>query len=476
MNQRSQTHKKNLSILIVDDEEMVLKMIERLLAQMGYQTHTAQNKDSALQMASNIVIDIAILDYNLPDGNGIDLMIKLKKQKANLQAMIMTGFGTIERAVEALKAGAWDFIPKPVTPKMLIQKLERLEEVCMLYREHDFQQKALNGEFEFSGVVGTSEVMRPTFEAILRAAASNLPCLIEGETGSGKEYIAESIHLNNKRSNHPFVVLDCTATPTSLFEATLFGSTKGAFTGAVERKGLLEAADGGTLFLDEVGEISIEIQPKLLRCLETKRFRPVGSAKEIQSDFRIICATNRNLLSETKEGNFRTDLFYRISAQRITLPPLRERKSDIPILAEHFLHQTAIDHEQPDIQFSQEALQLLTQYQWPGNIRQLKFVVESAFFNAAGNEILPDHLLLHDHPATEKEETFSPDVDTDCDFKTFRERAILDAERAYMKSIMEKTQGDVRKAAEQAGLTREALYRVMSRCDLSPATFRKQDN
>lgn len=457
----------------MDDDDQVRPVIEALLVRSGYETYSASNGEEAREMAARFPVDIALLDYQLPDTNGVDLMQQLREIVPGLHTLIVTGYGTIERAVEAMQAGAWDFIPKPLTANMLLSKLQRVEEFCYLRREHDFHQKALQGEFEFSGVVGSSLVMKSTYETILRAGASHLPVLIEGETGSGKEYIAEAIHLNSKRKSKPFVILDCTATPTSLFESTLFGSTKGAFTGAVERKGLLETADGGTLFLDEVGEISMEIQPKLLRCLETKRFRPVGGTKETYSDFRIICATNRNLLDETKKGAFRSDLFYRISAQRIIAPPLRERPTDIPLLAQHFLNQIIQDHGDEPCEFTPTALHKMSVYHWPGNIRQLKFVVESAYFSRMGNRIDADHLLLDGVTNEIHPEPHAYQINPNQDFKTYRDHAILEAERLYLKSLLEINHGDVRKAAEQAGLTREALYRVMSRCNLSPSDFRK---
>jgi DNA-binding NtrC family response regulator len=335
----------------------------------------------------------------------------------------------------------------------------------------------MNRDFAFSGVVGPSASMQPVYESILRAANSSLPVLVEGETGTGKEYIAEAIHLNSKRNANPFVIMDCTATPSSLIESTLFGSTKGAFTGAVERKGLLEAANEGTLFLDEVGEIELEIQPKLLRCLETKRFRPVGATKELKSNFRIICATNRDLLQETKSNNFRQDLYYRISALRINVPPLREHASDIPVLANYFLQEIAEEEGSEPIAFSQAAIERLTRYSWPGNIRQMKFVVENAFFSRTDNLIEEQHLFLEGEsspPSIQSEPEPELEEDLDKDFKSYREDAVVQAEKKYIFTLMEKAGGDVRQAAKHAGLTREALYRVMSRCGLSPADFRKK--
>lgn len=464
-----------ITILIVDDDDLVRKTIDQILIKHGYQTVTAKDGKSAISILSNKIVDIALLDYNLPDLNGIELIARFKEHCPSVLTIIITGYGTIERAVEAMQSGAWDFITKPITAGMLIEKIGRIQEFCYLRREHDFRKKVMNREFEFSGVIGPSSVMQTVYEQILRAAETSLPVLIEGETGSGKEYIAEAIHLNGKRKKHPFIIMDCTATPSSLIESTLFGSTKGAFTGAIERKGLLEAAHEGTLFLDEVGEIELEIQPKLLRCLETKRFRPVGSTKECFSDFRIICATNRDLQKETRLGHFRQDLYYRISAYRIVVPPLREHPSDIPSITQHFLNQVVEEQGQDNRVFTPSAMDVMKNYSWPGNIRQLKFVVENAYFSSNNEMIEEHHLQLESDPSRMpviQDRDLIGQEELNKDFKTFREDVINQAEKNYLIKILEKTKGDVRLAAKQAGLTREAFYRVMSRCGLSPTDYR----
>lgn len=464
---------KSITVLLVDDDVLVLDTLKTILEQSGYSIYAASDHTSALEIISAFSVDVAIIDLMLGKENGIELMKKIREKIPNLLTIIVTGFGTIEKAVEAMHQGAWDFISKPVTSGILLEKLERLEEICNLRRGHDYRRKVIDRNFEFSGVIGPSQIMAPVYEAVLRAANSSLPVLIEGETGSGKEFIAEAVHLNSQRKSHPYVVMDCTATPNTLIEATLFGSAKGAFTGAVERKGLLEAAHRGSLFLDEVGEIEADIQPKLLRCLETGRFRPVGATKETVSDFRIICATNRDLHAETKAGSFRTDLFYRISAVRISLPPLRERIDDIPVIAQQILLRISEDNERR-IELAPEALKCLCAYSWPGNIRQMRFVIESAFFQCDSSKIGPQHLAL-DGAVTPQAATEPAPlvVDVSQDFKSFRDDSLLRAETAYIKQLLDETGGDVRDAASKAGLTREAMYRVMSRCGLSASDFRK---
>jgi DNA-binding NtrC family response regulator len=464
-----------ITILVVDDDVQIRQMFTKLLTEYEYSVMPAGSGQEAIDLIKENTPDIALLDYELPDISGIELISKLKEISPSILCLIITGFGTIERAVEAMQSGAWDFIAKPITSNMLLEKLERVKEFCELRNEHNVLSKSLTHDFKFSGVLGKSTAMQPVYENILRAAESHLPVLIDGETGVGKEYIADAIHLNSKRAGKPYVVMDCTATPESLIESTLFGSTKGAFTGSVERKGLLQAADGGSLLLDEVGEIAIDIQPKLLRCLETKSFRPVGSTKECTSDFRIICSTNRDLLSQTEKGEFRTDLFYRISAQRINIPSLRDRSSDIPMLAQHFINDISQDNNRSDMSFTPGALQALTQNEWPGNIRQLKFVIEASYFRARSNQITLEDLNIETKGTQASQDeitTITPKLDVD--FKSFREEAILNAERSYLVALLEKHNGDVRLSAKQAGLTREALYRVMSRCDLSPAQFRSK--
>lgn len=468
---------RSITILIVDDDNQIRNMLVMLLQDSGYNVLAAESGREALEIITNQTSDLAILDYELPDMCGIELMRHLHEIAPVMLCLIVTGFGTIERAVEAMQAGAWDFLSKPITSNMLLEKLERIEDYCRLRREHDVRNKVLSRNFQFSGVPCESLAMQAVYEAVLRAAESHLPVLVEGETGVGKEFVAEAVHINSKRKDNPYVVMDCTATPESLIESTLFGSTKGAFTGSVERKGLLQAADGGSLLLDEVGEIASDIQPKLLRCLETKRFRPVGSTKECASDFRIICSTNRDLLAETKKGNFRSDLYYRISAIRIPVPPLRERPSDIPILAQQFLQEIAKDNGRDSMGFTPAALHTLSEYDWPGNIRQLKFVIEASFFRTKEEQIGIEHLQLEGFESGSKEPIaeFAPkkiQPQLNKDFKTFRDEAILEAEHMYIAALLEKNAGDVRSSAQEAGLTREALYRVMSRCGISPNQFR----
>jgi DNA-binding NtrC family response regulator len=464
---------QSLKVLLVDDDDVVRVIVQNILCSLGYETLDAKNAADAIESASNNSIDIALLDYRLPDKNGIELMQQLKEISPTTISIVITGDGSIERAVKAMQAGAWDFLTKPITLEMLREKIGRIEEYCLLRREYDYHHKVAERNFVFSGVIGPSAAMQSVYEGILRAAQSNLPVLIEGETGAGKEYVAEAIHLNSRRKDQPFVVMDCTATPQSLIESVLFGCTKGAFTGAIERRGLLKEADKGTLFLDEIGEITLEIQPKLLRCLETKRFRPLGSSKEIMSDFRIICATNRDLKTMTQKEAFRSDLFYRISAHKIYIPPLRERPSDIPILVRYFLKQIAHEHDREEIEMTPEALRILTTHDWQGNIRQLKFVIETAFFNTTEPRINPEHIFLEGLPSVERtDQLVGMQPDTNMDLKTYREEVILLAERAYLNAVLEETQGDVRQAAKHAGLTREAFYRVIMRCGISASQYR----
>lgn len=468
-----------ITILLVDDDENVRNMLASLLQDSGYNVLASDCGTRALEILARHPADLALLDYELPDMNGIELMTRLREISPSLLSLIITGYGTIERAVEAMQSGAWDFVSKPITSNMLLEKLERIKHYCQLRREHDVRNKVLQQDFQFSGLPCESAAMHAVYEAVLRAAESHLPVLIEGETGVGKEHVAEAVHLNSKRKNYPYIVMDCTATPESLIESTLFGSTKGAFTGSVERKGLLQAADGGSLLLDEVGEIALDIQPKLLRCLETKRFRPVGSTKECDSDFRIICSTNRDLLEETNKGEFRSDLFYRISAIRIQVPPLRERPSDIPVLADYFLKESARYNERENMSFTPEALHTLSLYDWPGNIRQLKFVIEASLFRTSKDQIGIQDLQLEGFSSPPKEPpvaSLDSKAMVDKDFKTFRDEAILEAERCYLSALLEKNGGDVRISAQEAGLTREALYRVMSRCGISPNQFRLKKN
>lgn len=463
----------DLTILIVDDDSKIREVLARIFETQKLTVFQSACGADVADIIQSQHIDAAFLDYELPDMTGVEVMRSIHAVQPHVICTIITGHGSIDRAVEAMQASAWDFLTKPISTGLLMQKIERIKEVRFLRQEHLFREKVEKYDLDFSGELGHSPVMKPVYEGILRAARSPLPVLIEGDTGTGKEYIAQAVHLNSARKNKPFVVIDCTATPESLFESVLFGSAKGAYTGATERLGLLDEADGGTLFMDEIGELTQEIQPKLLRCLETKRYRPVGKTKESTSDFRIVCATNRNLQDMVKDTTFRSDLFYRVSAQKITLPSLKERPSDIPILANHFVKKLCETSESDVVTISPKAMEILKKHHWPGNIRQLKFVIEFAFFNRQENTITESDLNVEGivHPDTEN--AAPPiEINFDYDFKTFRENAVLEAERSYMEKLMEHTTGDVRQAADIAGMTREALYRVMSRCGVSPKQFR----
>ena len=447
--------------------------VQKNLAAMHYDTIVAVNTAQALQSVQDRSFDIALLDYALPDQNGIQAMQRLKEVNPNAIFIIMTGYGSIDLAVEAMQAGAWDFLTKPLSRTILKEKLEHIAEFTLLRKEQNVRAKAKAHDFKFNGVIGPSAAMHNVYEEILRAAQSDLPVLVEGDTGAGKELILEAIHQNSRRADKPFVVMDCTATPETLVESILFGSAKGAFTGSVERKGLLEEADGGSLFLDEIGELSEEIQPKLLRCLETGRFRPVGKTSEVTSNFRILCATNRNLKDAVIRGEFRSDLYYRISAQTILAPPLLHRLDDLPALASHFLQQVAERNEVPPVELTPAALHKLDLCSWPGNIRQLKYVIEAAFFNRRTDRIDADDVRLDERDgALLAPAPAAPIVDLDIEFKPYREKAVLEAEKVYLRALLQKTNGDVRQAAEIAGMTREAFYRVMNRCRISPRDFR----
>ncbi|MBN2329526.1 MAG: sigma-54-dependent Fis family transcriptional regulator [Candidatus Omnitrophica bacterium] len=468
---------RNSTILVVDDDAVVRDILVQLLTNHSYNVIAAQSSRQALEVVKHQAPDIALLDYELPEMNGIELMGRLRETDPSIVNLIITGYGTIERAVEAMQAGAWDFLTKPITGNMLIEKMERIEEYCQLRRERRARNKLLRHDFLFSGCLCESAQMQSVYQAVLQAAESHLPVLIEGETGVGKEYLAEAIHLNSKRKENPYVVMDCTATPESLIESTLFGSTKGAFTGSIERKGLLQAADEGSLLMDEIGEISMEIQPKLLRCLETKKFRPIGSTKVATSDFRIICSTNQDLPNFIQKGKFRPDLYYRISAIRIQTPPLRERRSDIPKLAQFFLDEMVKEHHRSEMTIAPSAMLVLTHHDWPGNIRQLKYVIEAAFFRCHEQTIQEKHLQIDGHESPAKELNSSEiSAQLSKDFKTYREECVLQAERNYLSLLLKKNRGDVRTSAEEAGLTREALYRIMSRCGISPNEYRNKPN
>lgn len=365
-------------ILIVDDEASLRTALFRALDRKGYQVITASTRKEAETISqSEKPVDLALIDLRLPDGDGLELMSQLKQQHKQVQCIILTGFGSIESAVEATRRGAFHFITKPFNLDEVLTLVDRALTQSRLEQENKQLKSALHKKYHFDNIVGQSEAITGVLELIERVSDSDSTVLIQGESGTGKELVAKAIHYNSPRAEKPFIPINCGAIPAELLESELFGHVKGAFTGAVaNRAGRFELATDGTLFLDEIGDMSPNLQVKILRALQERKFEPVGSAKTIESNVRIIAATNVDLDAAVEEGLFREDLFYRLNVIPIRIPALRERKSDIPLLFHYFMEEFNRSRSRGLQGITQDALQFLTHYSWPGNIRELENLVE----------------------------------------------------------------------------------------------------
>jgi len=381
------------TILIVDDERNYLLVLKALLADAGYEVITCDNAGEALEVTSSHDLDLVITDMRMPGVDGMEFLVQLRSLQPEIPVIMMTAYATVEKAVEAMKSGAFDYITKPFKNEELILTIRKALEMHRLKQENRLLSQELQERFKFGNIVGKSKAMRQVYEIIEKVAQTRASVLITGESGTGKELIARAIHFNSPRSDKPFVSVNCSALPETLLESELFGHERGAFTGAVtRRKGRFELAHNGTLFLDEVGDMSPALQVKLLRVLQEMRFERVGGTATLQVDARLVAASNRDLKREVEIGRFREDLYYRLKVVHIHMPPLRERRDDIPLLVHHFLRKVAKANGLPVKKVSHEALKYLYQYDWLGNVRELENVIERAVILCDGDEVRPQDL------------------------------------------------------------------------------------
>jgi len=386
------------SVLIVDDESAIRESLQTLLELEGYEVDTASDGEEGLAKLADRPYDLVLLDFAMPDRNGIDILREIRERDADLAVIMITAYGTVENAVNAMQAGATNFIQKPWDNEKLLADVRTAVGQRRAEQEIIQLKRALKERYNFEHIVGKSEPMLRIFDLVAQVAPSRSTVLLQGESGTGKELIAKAIHMNSPRKDGPFVPVNTGSMPTDLLESTLFGHVKGAFTSAIaSKKGLFEMADRGTLFLDEIGTMGLETQAKILRVLQDRKFMHLGGVNEIQVDVRIIAATNVDLRQHVKEGKFREDLFYRLNVITIDLPPLRQRKNDVPLLAQHFAQKFADENGKPPLHISTDALRPLMDYEWPGNVRELENVIERAVVLANGPsltiDLLPDNLV-----------------------------------------------------------------------------------
>ena len=448
-----------LKVLAVDDDETILKLIKMKLEVEGYGVVTASSAEAALERAGAETFDVALLDYKLTDKNGIALMTDLFQLNPEMPVIILTAYGTIKGAVEAMKKGAYGYIAKPFDYDELLLQIRNCTEKSGLSREVRRLRNLVEERYGFENIIGKSEPVTQLLEAVTQAAQVDSFVYISGESGTGKELVAKSLHLASSRKNGPFVAVNCAAIPETLLESELFGYEKGAFTGATQsRKGLLAQAEGGTFFLDEISEMPLTMQAKLLRVLSEMVFYPLGSTRTVKVDTRLVAASNKNLEEEVKQGRFREDLFYRIHVIHIKVPPLRERKEDIPLLARYFFKKYADKMKKEAIGFSQGAFQKLMAYDWPGNVRELENCVESAVA-MTDKKVISEDLVLQGKASNLSGPLAFKDAKTEF-------------ERQYLIHLMEVAEGNVSQAAKLAGKYRADLYELLKKHGLDPEGFR----
>ena len=383
-------------IVVVDDETSMREMLRIVLRRDGYQVIVAQSGTEAIELLQRQPVDLLLSDIRMPDKSGVDVLRAAKAVNPDIVAFMMTAYASTDTAVEAMRLGAVDYFTKPFNMDELRLKVRRHLESHKLREENVLLKKALGTAYEFSNIIGQSPAMLEVFKMVESIAKTNSTVLITGESGTGKDLIARAIHFNSLRRDQPFVALNCGAIPETLLESELFGHMKGAFTGAdANKKGLIEVSERGTIFLDEIGEMNATMQVKLLRVLQDRRFRRLGGTEEVQADIRVIAATNQDLQKRVAEGKFREDLFYRINVLPVHLPPLRERREDIPPIAEHFLARFAEQMQKPVRSISGEAMDLLQAFSWPGNVRELENVMERAVALEQTPSVLPETLPEH---------------------------------------------------------------------------------
>ncbi|HEU4413768.1 MAG TPA: sigma-54 dependent transcriptional regulator [Candidatus Angelobacter sp.] len=386
------------SVLIIDDEAAIRESLETLLEFEGYTVESAETAEEGLARLNEQTFDLVLLDFALPDRNGLDVLTEIRGRDSQLAVIMITAYGTLDNAVRAMQQGATNFIQKPWDNEKLLADVRASISRRRVEEENEQLKRALKQRYSFEQIVGKSDSMLKIFDLVGQVASSRSTVLIQGESGTGKELIAKAIHANSLRKNHPFVPVNTGSMPADLLESTLFGHVKGAFTSAVSsKKGLFEVADTGTIFLDEIGTMSLETQAKILRVLQDRKFMHLGGVHELQVDVRVIAATNIDLHLLVREGKFREDLFYRLNVITVDLPPLRSRSEDIPLLVGHFLEKFARENGKSISHISPEALRPLMDYGWPGNVRELENVIERAVVlcngPAVGIDLIPDHIV-----------------------------------------------------------------------------------
>jgi len=450
-------------LLVVDDDPVTINLLEEVLSKEGYEVTTALSGEEAIALGMENVFDMIITDVRMGEKDGIEVLRSFKKVSPETTVVVITAFGSIENAIEAIREGAFDYISKPFKLEEIKLTVQRALEQRKLLQENKFFRLAIVGvaaarelpdTYQFKNVIGRTPQMFHVYKTIAKVADSKSTVLLYGERGTGKELIARSIHYNSLRNNHLFIPVDCASLVETLMESELFGHVRGAFTGAHSaKKGLFEEADGGTLFLDEVSNLSLSMQTKLLRFLQEHEIKRVGGTESIRVDVRVIAAANQPLEPLVKDGKFREDLYDRLNVVSIPLPPLRERKEDIPLLANHFLHKFSEENKKSISHISPEVLEILIQYSWPGNVRELEHTIERAVILSIHPIILPEDLPQKMFEEMKEMKILPPE----------KLLPLKEIEKRYVLQVLEETKGNKKKASEILGIDRTTLYRILEK-------------
>jgi two-component system NtrC family response regulator len=451
-------------ILVVDDDESLRRVTQVQLEEEGYTVTTAASGEEALAILIRKPQDLVLTDLSMPGMSGVELLKKVRTEYPETTVVLVTAFGTVESAIEAMKLGAYDYIAKPVNPDNLRRIVARALEHLALREEVQSLRSVLDQKVGFENIIGRSKTLLYVLDMAARAAQSDVTVLIHGETGTGKELVAQGIHCSSSRKTKPLVTINCGAIPKELLESELFGHVKGSFTGAsMHKKGKIELADGGTVFLDEIGELPLELQVKLLRLLQEHEIEKVGATEKIRLDVRVIAATHRNLLAMVEDGRYREDLYYRLNVVPIELPPLRERSEDIPELAQHFFANARTRHSRPNLRLPGALLPYFSSYRWPGNIRELENVIERLVVLVPGDEItiedLPETLRIQ-RPALETLQMELPPQGI----------SLESVERELIHKALIKFNWNQTKAAQYLDLSRKTLIYRMEKFGLRSET------
>lgn len=453
-------------VLVVDDEVDMLETCRKILTRRGYVVDIASAPEEAARRLGDSSFDLLIADLIMPGMDGLELARRAHQRHPELAVLIITAHATVETALRATREGAFDYIPKPFTMEQLEVTVERALEARRLRAENAALRRQLELTFDLGNIVGASPAMQEMLALVRKVADTDANVLIIGQSGTGKELVARSIHANSRRCGRHFVPLDCAALPETLLESELFGAERGAYTGAeTTRTGLVEYADGGTLFLDEIGNLPLAVQVRLLRVLQERMVRRLGGTREIAVDVRVLAATNQDPACLVREGRFREDLYYRLNVVPLAIPPLRERAGDLRLLAQHFVTELAARSGKEVRGVSSAALMLLECYDWPGNVRELRNVIERAVSLTESNHVMPADLPPYLTKTPMAQQLASP-------FRAAKQRAVVEFETGYLRALLEQCGGNISRAAARAGLKRTALHRLLARHGLNADQFR----